>query len=214
MDRVTVVTVNHKTLRYTTLCMQSLRRHYPKVPVVLTDNGSQDTSTKYIQALSKKDPHIESVLNDRNLGHGLALHQGVMLAKTPYVLTLDSDCEVRAGGFLELMLRLFDKDPLLYALGQKVLVNALGVKHPSGNRSRLNFCIRPWAMLMDRAKYLQLPPFHHRGSPTITNAWAALKRGWKLGDYPVARFIWHRGRGTENLLWIDWAGRPRRRRKK
>lgn len=214
MDRVTVVTVNHKTLRYTTLCMQSLRRYYPKVPVVLIDNGSGDRSTEYIRALSEQDPCVECILNALNLTHGPALHQGAGLARTPYLFTLDSDCEIRAGGFLERMLKLFDEDPLLYALGQKVLVNAAGVKHPSGDKSKLNFCIRPWAMLVDREKYLQLPSFKYQGSPTVANAWAALGRGWKLVDFPVGRFIRHRGRGTENLLGIRWDGKPRGRRKK
>src|SRR3954454_18408427 len=94
LDAITVLVINYKTLEVTRRCLDSLVRAYPGVRLLIIDNGSNDESTAYIRDLSRGSRHVACVLNERNIYHGPAMHQGVAASQTPYVFTLDSDCEV------------------------------------------------------------------------------------------------------------------------
>lgn len=193
-NAVTVIIVNLLTLDRTRTCYESLRRYYPSVPVILVDNGSQDDSTEYIEALGQQ-PSVTAIINTRNRGHGPALHQGTQEARTRYVFTLDSDCEIRQGGFLEPMLSRFKGDPTLFALGQS------GVAYTSP----------VWAMMFDREMYLALnKPFMHHGSPANRLLGFARKQGYRCDfDYPLTDYIAHAGMGTRRLFGGDgYAWRP------
>src|SRR5215210_2081905 len=93
-DRISAVVVNYRTLELTRACVESLLAHYPDLTVILIDNGSGDESSRYVCRLGETMSNVRAVLNPRNLYHGPALDQGVRLARTKYVFTLDSDCEI------------------------------------------------------------------------------------------------------------------------
>lgn len=191
MYRVTVVIVNYRTLTLTKRCVESLRKYYPKVALILIDNGSGDKSTQYILELGRKDSHTRSILNGENLTHGPALHQGTCAAKTPYVFLLDSDSVVKHGNFLVAGLRAFKEDPLLYAVGHRDLVNDAGTAMKGVDRSNFIMHVHPAAMMIDREKYRQLPPLEYAGSPAVTNMRAVPERGWRLANFPIATYIRH-----------------------
>ena len=185
-------------------CIESLRRGYLKVTIVAIDNGSKDASTLYIRNLSRKDPHLQGVLLAQNLTHGPALHLGMRTAQTQYVFTLDSDCVVKKPGFIETLLKMFREDARLYAVGHKDLVNNRGTARKGVDRTKFIQHVHPSAMMIDRKKYLQLPPFEYHGSPAVANMRAVPEHGWKLADFPIAGYIHHMGGGTRKKFSGRW----------
>ena len=194
LERVTALVVNYRTPDYTRACVDSFLRTYPQVRMLLVDNGSQDESTSTIVQIAAQHKNVECLLNEENLNHGPAMHQGLQAIETPYAFTLDSDTEVLKAGFLELMLRRFE-NPDLYAIGSLSHKNRYGfnVQHKAKKFVRY---INPHAMLLEREKYFNLPPFFHHGAPCIHNMQAVERTGWMVEDFPVHEYIYHLGRGT------------------
>jgi len=191
---ITALIINYRTLDLTERCVTSLLRHYPDVSPLLIDNGSQDSSTDYIREVSEKHLNVQSLLLPQNIYHGPAMDLGIRTIHTPYMFSLDSDCEILRDGFLELMLPLF-QDPKLYAVGSLSLKNRYGFASRPGIRHYVRY-INPHAMLIDVKKYRQLKPFFHHGAPCIKNMKDAEKAGFIVQDFPIQDFIYHEGRGT------------------
>lgn len=222
MQDITALIVNYRTLELTARCVESLLAHYPRLELLLVDNGSGDASTSYIQGMAARYANIAAILNPCNRFHGPALDQGLRAARSRRVLTLDSDCEVLEAGFLEAMSALFDEDARLYAAGELAQVNRFGYPVPPA-RGRPMPYVQPRCMLLDRDKYATLEPFTHHGAPGLRNMRAALRRGCRLLDFPVQAYVSHLGRGTcaqygyglglrhkiEHLLNRAWGARAR-----
>jgi glycosyltransferase involved in cell wall biosynthesis len=203
---VTVVLVNYKTRALTQRAIESLLRQYPTVSLIAIDNGSRDDSTDFLLALARRHSNVSTIVNMQNRNHGPAMHQGIGLARTQYVFTLDSDCEVIHGGFLEEMSALFE-DERVYAVGDVRYKNRFGYtfgyddvaghdeRANPENRRRIPY-VHPYAMLLDRRKYQQLRPFVHHGAPCIRNMRDAKERGFAVRYFPVHHYVVHRAEGT------------------
>lgn len=204
-DRVTVVSVNFMTKYFIRDCFESFRFFYPSLPFILVDNGSEDESTEFIRSLDGKDNDVTAILNDINRGHGGGLDQGMHAAQTPYVFTIDSDCIVLQGSFLELMLEEFEKDSLLCALGQTFEIPEYPELFPWQSVAH------PAAMLFDREKYLNLRPFEGTSAPTVNTLIAAqfehgyhvqsFPKKWTPGlpELPIGDYIFHVCLGTRHV---------------
>lgn len=203
---ITAIIVNFKTEQLTRIALTTLSFHYPFLPIILVDNGSNDASTSYIKRAGRKLHTVQSILLDNNIGHGPALHLAVQSVTTRYILAMDSDCEVLKGGFLEKMLKHFQSNSNLYAAGwlrivDKVTGVASDRKSPGG---RFIEYIHPHAMLFDREKYLKLTPFQHIGAPALSNMLSAHKLGYKLLSFPVDKYIHHLVAGTRRMYQGRW----------
>jgi len=153
-----------------------------------------------VRKLAKQD-HITHIENAKNKFHGPAMNQGIRAAGTPYVFTLDSDTKVLKGGFLELMLKQFQDDPLLFALGWLRYTNAQGIASPKQELKRGMKYVHPYAALMDRKKFLRLPArFLPAGAPSTKVMWMADKKGYHLESFPIKKYIWHKIAGTRGLF--------------
>ena len=109
---ITTVIINFKTPDLVMRAGNSFRRHYPNFPLQLIDDGSHDTSINIFHTIKQQTPqYTEIIFNDRNLHRGPAMDQALHRPHSPYVLFLDSDCEVRKGGFIEVMTRLLEQHP-------------------------------------------------------------------------------------------------------
>lgn len=195
LEEVTALVINYRTPDLTRRCLESLRRFYPRLPVLVIENGSTDVPDEYLNALVNGLGEIDCLANQQNIFHGPALDQGIRRCRTPRVLTLDSDVQIVKGGFLEKMQTYFAQDADLYALGKVVAMDPFGYEAPQSGRGRFLY-VRPNCMLLDRNKYLVLKPFIHHGSPGIRNMRHAQRRGFKLADFPTEEYIHHLGRGT------------------
>lgn len=194
---VTTLIVNYRTYKLTARCVESFLYHYSEADIILIDNGSCDESTEYFRTLAEENPNISSIINKENIYHGPALDQGIRASRSPLVFTLDSDCEIKRGGFLEEMLMFFNH-PNMYAVGNMVYMDRFGYEVLQAKRGCHPY-IHPSRMLLDRAKYLGLERFIHHGSPAIKNMRHALHIGYRLIDFPVDAYIDHIGRGTNSL---------------
>jgi glycosyltransferase involved in cell wall biosynthesis len=195
---VVALVVNYKTLELTRQCVQTLLAHYPFLPVVMIDNASADRSTSFIAELASERDNIHAQINEKNMHHGPALDQGMRIAEARYVLTLDSDCEILRAGFIEEMLKQFE-NPRMYAVGELRYKNRFGYTYGywyADPRPKWIPYVHPYAMLIDRVKYLALPPFIHHGAPCIKNMRAAHAARYAVKHFPVYDFVRHHAGGT------------------
>lgn len=100
IGRVAIVTVSFNTLELTALLLWSLHRvlEWPDTEIIIVDNGSTDGSRELL-AEAQDAGFCVLLVNDRNVGHGLALNQALSFLSTrPHrpdrVWILDSDCVV------------------------------------------------------------------------------------------------------------------------
>lgn len=203
---ITAITVNFKTPEMTELCFRSFRSFYPKVPYVLVDNGGCKESHLLMELLVK-EPGVKVVMHDENIGHGPALHYAIWSygpVETRYAFLLDSDTSTKEGGFLELMLRRFELEPSLFALGWLRYVDENGVAYPNQDQKIGNRYVHPSAMLFGRAKYDELEPFVNTGAPAVRLMKSAIRNGYRLESFPIGDYIDHKIAGTRGMYGGSW----------
>ncbi len=208
MEVLTAVIINFRTPDLTERAARTFRRFYPDVQLLLIDNGSGDESSALLRTLRAMNTDRTTVVfNEKNLHHGPAMDQAVRLCQSRYVFFLDSDCEVKNGGFLEGMIALADAGETNYAVGKRIFMNDRGFDVEE--QASAHPYIRPICMLVRRATYVTLPPFERHGAPCLANFIAADKAGFALVHFPVEDYVHHEGRGTATRhgYRLGWRGR-------
>lgn len=203
---VTAIFVNCCTLNCTRNLVEGLRREYPTLKFAIVDNGSYDESTEYIRQLGNQEG-FKAILNEVNRGHGLGMDQAIRASNTRLCFVLDSDVIVLKGGFLEPMIRSFDEDPKLYAIGTKwkpVTSKRTREMMEAARKAGTHGINSYDGMLIDREKYLLLKPFKQHGSPTLHNQNEALAKGFVLGEFSTLEYLHHIGEQTIYALGIPF----------
>ena len=191
MDDLCVVCINFQTPDLLEVAIESFRKFYPTTLLLLVDNGSKDASTQKIRQIEKKYAGCtSSLLIEKNIFHGPAMHRAIDMVRNELVFFLDSDTETRQGGFLEKMIAEFASDKV-YAVGRIDTVNKRGFHSVKGTPIVLS----PY-MMIRRKLYHDFSPFEHRGMPTLRNFAAVQRQGYVLKSFPVEKYIAHFGRGT------------------
>jgi hypothetical protein len=189
---VAAVLVHYQTPDLLAMAATSFRKFNPDVPLVIVDNGSDTVSRQAVEVLVQKtDGPTTAIYLTKNIYHGPAMHRAMHTLNEDLIFFLDSDTETEHGGLLELMAGQFTADTNLYAAGKKDIVNTRGFHSAEGT-----VVVQTPSMMIRRSMYHQLPPFEHRGMPTLKNFAAAQKRGFGFKDVPVQEYIRHDGRGT------------------
>jgi len=87
-DMVSIVIPVFNGLKFTKLCLDSIRRNtiHP-YEIIVVDNGSTDGTREYLQ----NQPGIKLIENSVNRGFPAACNQGIKVSQTPYVLLLNND---------------------------------------------------------------------------------------------------------------------------
>lgn len=134
------------------------------------------------QPISMKEKVMRELWGDGNIGHGPGLHLGLTAMRTPFALALDSDCEILRGGFIEAMMQPFSEDSSVYAVGRKIHLGSSGAHTKPG---RGHDHIHPSIVMLDVAKYRTLLPFVLSGVPAKINMPDALRKGYRLADFPI-----------------------------
>lgn len=108
MKKLTISIVNYNAGNFLVNCLKSLDKVKDELDfdVYVVDNASSDESIKNVKKLFPKFNYIE---NKENLGFGKAHNLVLRKAKTPYVLTLNPDCEVPSGT-LSFMVKFMDEN--------------------------------------------------------------------------------------------------------
>lgn len=93
MSDVTIVIPNYNGIAFLKTCLDSvLAQTGVQMDVIIIDNGSVDGSQEFI---SSNYPQCELVCLDQNYGFCRAVNEGINRAKSPYVILLNNDTEVR-----------------------------------------------------------------------------------------------------------------------
>ena len=173
---ITVLICQRKTKDITQLCLESLLRFYPDIPILVVDGDSQDDSALYLQWLAIRNPNVKIWTRPSPptgfTSHGTSMHEalsGHILTK--YVLLLDSDTIVERGGWIEEMLNeiitaneYFDTNVYyeanirpIYALGSLMLPSRSGeaITPPKDENDVLRYA-HPSCSMIDRDKYLEI----------------------------------------------------------
>jgi len=182
-DKVTAIIVNYNTPELLTDCVNSIRRFYPIMDIIIVD-GSETDKTH----LSLRDKCTFSMGLKFNSGHGPGMNMGIRACETEYVLLVDSDVTIDKPGVIEAMLEM---PPYAYGCGQVVNVNEHGsnVEHES-----IRY-LHPHFALINRRAWEIHPPFINHGAPLLKT----MKARPHIRNFPVADYITHKGRGTRAL---------------
>lgn len=185
-----MVTVNLLTPHRVRALYSGFRACYPQLPIILVDNGSCGPSTIYINDVATRDSNTMAIINERNRGHGPALHQAVSVTKTRLILVLDSDVTVKRCGVVELMSGFFNQ-------AEMFAVTQTGIDA---------YASPLWCMMFDHVLYDELPRFRHHGTPAGDTLRSARRRGWDIiTDASLTDYMEHAGMGTRRLFGGDGA---------
>jgi|WetSurMetagenome_2_1015567.scaffolds.fasta_scaffold69917_2 hypothetical protein len=195
LSSVTAVIINYKTPDLTVRALATFKAAYPAIRTLLIDNGSGVECAGMLVTARSSYPDVELTVNAKNLHHGPAMHQAMGLVSTPWVLFLDSDCEVLNPGFIEVMMEQCKgkKDP--YAVGTLFYLNKRGFLVQKDRRGAIPY-IHPYCMLVKKELYGMLPPFELHGSPALRNMTGAGEKGYALINVPLEGYVRHDFRGT------------------
>lgn len=192
LDDVCVVVTNFQTIDLLEIAVESFRKFYPDVKMLIVDNGSKDQSRAAIRALAQKNPaRVLTRFYERNIYHGPAMHAAALEREEPYLFYLDSDTQTMRGGFLERMVSVLNEDEKLYGVGRVDHVNKRGFSSAEGTPILISAY-----MMLRRKTYFELPSFKHHGMPTMDNFAAAAAKGYSLKHFEMDNYIRHYGRGT------------------
>ena len=144
---LSVVIVTYGRLDLTRICLQSVlgETNYPRLEVVVVDNGSPDGTASYLRHLARQDPRVRIVLNDENRGFAAANNQGLARSTGEVIVLLNNDTEVSRGWHVPLLRHL--QDPTVGLVGPRT--------DNCGNRAKLDIPAEFKANLGGLTRHLQ-----------------------------------------------------------
>ena len=118
---LSVIIVNLNTRKLTLDCIKSALAEGPetKKEIIVVDNGSTDGSVEALEALARQKL-ITFIKNKENLGFAKANNQGIRIAKSKYLLLLNSDTIVKRGALAKLV-EFAESTPDAGIVGSKLL---------------------------------------------------------------------------------------------
>lgn len=91
LKQISVIVPVYNTLAYLPICVKSLQQQtYPKLEILLVDDGSTDGSGELCDSLAKADSRIR-VFHKENGGSSSARNLGIRMAQGDYLGFVDSD---------------------------------------------------------------------------------------------------------------------------
>jgi glycosyltransferase involved in cell wall biosynthesis len=111
IEDTTVIIANYLHPHFTKECVESVRKYYPYIPIIVIDDCSPEiVSFKYPPKFYfRKLPY--------HMGHGIALDYAMDEVKTKYIITLDHDVALIKEGAFEYLFS-FMKDEYTFAVGK------------------------------------------------------------------------------------------------
>jgi dolichol-phosphate mannosyltransferase len=195
-----------------------LDTHWRRVEIIFVDDASTDGSAEWLRDLARRDARVHYVRFALHAGLSAALDAGYRRARSPIVVTMDSDLQNDPADIPRLVYALHDADA---AAGWRVRRHDTWLKRAS---SRVANAIRNWITretVRDSACTLRairrecvtaLPPYDgmHRFVPTLLRI-----GGYRVREVPVThrprRFgeskfgVRNRaGRAFRDLLVVRW----------
>ena len=195
---ITVLICQRRNLDVIRLCVQSLLRFYPDIPIIIYDGNSNDASLDWAKYMAAKHDNITVAEwgtgdPDQLTPHGEMMHKAMSeLIKTKYTLAMDSDTITHRGGWIEAMLEKMALDSNIYAVGTLMLVTKSGEAcgDPKGDWDILRYA-HPSCSIYDNEKYAELRPMTNHGAPCAYNMISAEVKGYAVAYYPIEEYVSH-----------------------
>lgn len=230
---LSIIIVSFNTKRITVDCIssifESLQGTNLTVEVIVIDNNSTDGSVEELQRLHNNHPNLVLKENKENIGFGKANNQAVGMAKSDYILLLNSDTVVLENA-LEKLFEFYIKNEETYAFAGGKLLNQdmtpqasagvfftlpmvfaflflqgdkLGITRSSPDETVKTDWISGACILTKKKYYEALNGFDEgifMYMEEVDLLYRASKKGWHTGFYPEARFI-HLGSASSNKTY-------------
>ncbi len=113
---VTVVVLTYNSEQIVARCLEAIRQGGAEADIIVIDNASSDRS---VETARRADPSAQIIETGSNLGY-TANNLGIARARTPYVLILNPDAELRPGA-LRALLDFADRHPRAALVGCRLL---------------------------------------------------------------------------------------------
>jgi len=110
MDKpaVSILIANYDAHEAIQLCVESIIRRttYPDYRIIVGDCPASGTDRSYlkIRAYGTIPGYVSLIPLDRDMSHGEVLTQLFKTIRNPYAVTLDSDCEILSGDWIDAMI--------------------------------------------------------------------------------------------------------------
>ena len=116
--KTSIIIPNFNGLKHLRNCLDSLDHSSLKPDeIIVVDNGSQDDSLNWVRL---NYPNIICIANKENKGFSFAVNQGIMMAKSEFVILLNNDIIVSTD-WLKNLISPFSTDPLIFSCSSKML---------------------------------------------------------------------------------------------
>jgi glycosyltransferase involved in cell wall biosynthesis len=197
---ITVLICQRKTLDLIQLCLSSLLRFYPDIPILVVDGDSRDISTVWLRHMAIKHKNIQiwekPLLNGaKHSSHGVTMDEAIWEhVHTKHVLIMDSDTIVERGGWIEEMLSdLYVKSNSGFAIGSLMSVSDSGdACRPPIDENDILLYSHPSCSLMRVDIYKNFnAKFCDHGAPSVYVMKEARKRGFDVLYFPIERYVSH-----------------------
>ncbi len=199
LENLTGVVVHYRTPGLLKNAVDSIREFYD-FPIVVIDGSGDAGLTGY--------NNVTTIKIGYNIGHGLGMDSGIKFAKTDFVLTFDTDIEMKEP-CLELMLEKVKGDT--YAIG-KLYIDSPKQYFYIENKDLFDcdytqtYVIHPSFQIVNKKAYLKYAPYISDGAPTVLSYHDIMRYGKEkeiLIDFPVLDYVNHPNSGTRKIVRAD-----------
>ena len=120
---ILIVTYNNWDLNHQCLDSVLSNTDYPRIEVIVVDNGSTDATPELLRSMAANEPRLKVILNQFNKGFAEANNQALAIAAGDFLCLLNNDTVV-AGPWLSTLVRHLELDPKIGLIGP--VTNACG----------------------------------------------------------------------------------------
>jgi len=187
-ERVTSIIPSCLLLNPLRNLIERLTSIYPEHPVLIIDNGSQFEVVEYTREVARL-PSVRAIFNDRNVGHGLAVNQGLAEIDTRLAFLWHTDVIIHRSGFIEPMVERFEDNDSLLACGEA------GICYQSETP-----CVMLYAAMIDRDKALACDPLQRHGAVAAKFFRSAERQRFTVADFQIQDYVTHLEHATYALM--------------
>lgn len=90
-----ILIVVHNQYEYVKNCIESIYKNTKNFNLYIWNNASDETTSNYLNKVSKKNKNVKLYFSNENVGFIIPNNRMIKDAKSPYIILLNSDTEVR-----------------------------------------------------------------------------------------------------------------------
>jgi len=132
---ISLVIPSYNNLKHIKNAYTSVRKHYPKVNLILMDDGSTDGTWEWLNEQIKNDLYLRIYKSEERVGHTILYDKGIEIADTEIVGILHADMLI-GPGYIENVLKHLEKgkvicgtrvEPPLHPEGKEKIIRNFGL---------------------------------------------------------------------------------------